>query len=188
MSTGLIVVIVIVAVLVVAAAVVLPGQVRSRRLRSKFGPEYERVVETTDDRKEAERTLAEREQRHAEYELRPLSESDRAEYLGRWSAIQERFVDEPVAAVAAADQMVTEVMAKRGYPTQDFDQQADDLSVEYAHEVARYREAHELATRIESAGDGATDDLRKALLDYRELVTSLLGGTADDRADETARA
>ena len=180
MSTGLIVVIVIVAVLVVAAAVVVPGQLRSRRLRGKFGPEYDRVVENADDRKEAERALAEREQRHSKFELRRLSEHDRAEYLGRWSAIQERFVDEPVAAVAAADRLITEVMSKMGYPTKDFDQQADDLSVEYAREVARYREAHELAMRTESAGDGSTDDLRRALLNYRELASSLLGAT-DER-------
>jgi hypothetical protein len=82
-----------------------------------------------------------------------------------------------------------------GYPTGEFDQQAADLSVEHAHEVELYREAHELAMRTESAGEGSTDDLRKALLNYRELVKSLLGGTdhraadrAADNTDRTARA
>lgn len=174
MSTGLIVVIVVVVVLVVAAVVLLPGQLRSRRLRNRFGPEYDRAVEHTDDRRAAERELAEREERHSKFELRKLSESDRAGYLGRWSVIQERFVDEPAEAVRAADTLLTEVMAKLGYPTEGFDQQADDLSVHYARDVARYREAHELAADTDAAG---TDGLRRALLNYRELVTSLLGGT-----------
>ncbi|HEY3754282.1 MAG TPA: hypothetical protein VGL80_34240 [Pseudonocardiaceae bacterium] len=191
MSTGLIIVIVIVVVLVVAALVVLPGRMRSRRLRTQFGPEYDRVVTDSDDPKAAERELADRESRHSKYELRELSETAREEYLGRWSVIQERFVDEPAQAVDAADHLVAEVMADMGYPTDGFEQQADDLSVRYAEDVALYRRAHELATTGDLAG---TDNLRKALLDYRELVQKLLGtdahttretGTARDT--ETAR-
>jgi hypothetical protein len=170
MSTAVIVVIVVVAVLVVAAVAVLPGMLRRRHLRNQFGPEYERVVGGTDDRTAAEKELAERERRHSTFELRSLSDSARDGYLRRWSTIQEQFVDEPVSAIGAADRLVTEVMADRGYPTRDFDQQADDLSVRYGDEVVRYRAAHELAARADSA---STDDLRKALLDYRELVRSL---------------
>lgn len=187
MSTGLIIVIVIVVVLVVAALVVLPGRMRSRRLRTQFGPEYDRVVADSDDPKAAERELAERESRHSKFELRELSETAREEYLGRWSVIQERFVDEPAQAVDAADHLVAEVMADMGYPTEGFEQQADDLSVRYAEDVALYRRAHELATTGDSAG---TDNLRKALLDYRELVQKLLGTdthTARETETETAR-
>lgn len=172
MSTGLIIVIVVVVVLAVAAAVILPGQVRSRRLRNQFGPEYERTVADTDDRKTAERELAEREQRLSTYDLKEISPEGRDEYLGRWSAIQERFVDDPVAAVHDADVLVTDVMTALGYPTDGFDQQAEDLSVRYASDVERYRTAHELAAMADTA---ETDDLRRALLDYRELVWSLLG-------------
>jgi hypothetical protein len=185
MSTGLIIVIVIVVVLVVAALVVLPGRMRSRRLRTQFGPEYDRVVTDSDDPKAAERELAERESRHSKYELRELSETAREEYLGRWSVIQERFVDEPAQAVDAADHLVAEVMADMGYPTDGFEQQADDLSVRYAEDVALYRRAHELATTGDSAG---TDNLRKALLDYRELVQKLLGGTDTNTTHETETA
>jgi hypothetical protein len=170
MSATVIVVVVIVAVLVVAAAVVLPGQFRRQRLRRRFGPEYERAIDGAGDRTAAERELTEREQRHAKYDLRSLSAAARDDYLRRWSTIQELFVDEPAGAIGAADELVTEVMADRGYPTGDFDQQADDLSVRYADEVARYRAAHELAARADSA---STDDLRQALLDYREVVRSL---------------
>lgn len=172
MSTGLIILIVVVVVLVAAAALVLPSQLRTRRLRKRFGPEYDRAVADTDDRRAAERELAEREQRHAKYELKELSPQTRDRYLGRWSTIQERFVDAPAAAVNDADELVADVMADLGYPADDFDQQADDLSVRHADEVERYRTAHNLAATADSA---ATDDLRKALLDYRELVMSLLG-------------
>ena len=169
MSAGLIAVIVIIVLLVLAAVIVLPGQYRRQRLRRRFGPEYERVVDGA-DRTTAEKELEEREQRHSTFELRTLSATARDDYLRRWSIIQERFVDEPVGAIGEADRLVTEVMADRGYPTGDFDQQADDLSVRYADEVARYRVAHELAGSADSA---STDDLRRALLDYRDLVRSL---------------
>lgn len=172
MSATLIAVIVIVVVLVVAAAIVLPGRLRRQRLRRQFGPEYERVVDGTGDRTAAEQELAQREERHSKLELRTLSDTARADYLRRWTVIQERFVDEPAGAIGDADRLVTEVMAHRGYPTGDFDQQADDLSVRHAQEVTRYREAHRLAA---NAGAASTDDLRQAMLDYRELVQSLAG-------------
>ncbi|HVV18836.1 MAG TPA: hypothetical protein VHF06_05325 [Pseudonocardiaceae bacterium] len=183
MSTILIVVIVIVVVLAVAAAVVLPSRMRSQRLRRRFGPEYDRVVDGTGDRSTAEQQLAEREQRHAHYNLRSLSDTARDNYLRRWTVIQERFVDEPASAVGDADQLVTEVMADRGYPTEHFDQQAEDLSVRHADEVARYRAAHALVTHADTA---STDDLRRALLDYRDIVQSLAkagtkGGHDEDR-------
>jgi hypothetical protein len=180
MSTGLIVVIVVVVVLVVAALVVLPRRMRSRRLRTQFGPEYDRVVADSDDPKAAERELAERESRHSKFELRELSASARQEYLARWSTIQERFVDEPGVAVDQADHLLAEVMADMGYPTDGFEQQADDLSVRYAEDVALYRRAHKLATAGNAAG---TDNLRKALLDYRELVRKLLGDDTTNAVD-----
>lgn len=183
MSTGLIVVIVIVVVIVAAAAVVLPAQLRSRRLRNRFGPEYDHVVGSAEDRRAAERHLAEREQRHTTFQLTELTHERRVEYLGRWSTIQEQFVDEPRHAVQQADRLMTEVMAEIGYPTDGFDQQAADLSVRYATNVGQYRKAHEL---VEHAGTPGTDDLRQALLDYRELVKSLLGATENE--NETARA
>jgi hypothetical protein len=172
MPAGLIVAILVV-VLVVAAIAVLPALLRTRRLHARFGPEYDRVVGNADNRRAAERDLVERERRHSAYSLRSLSASVRNEYLARWSAIQERFVDEPYAAVADADRMVADVMADLGYPSKDFDQRADDLSVRHGHEVTRYRTAHELVVGPAYAD---TDDLRKALLDYREIIRLLLGG------------
>jgi hypothetical protein len=167
MSASLIVAILVV-VLVVAALAVLPGLLRTRRLHNRFGAEYDLAVRHSGNRRAAERELVAREHRHSGYELRSLSTSARNEYLGRWSAVQERFVDEPAAAVADADALVTDLMADLGYPTGGFGQQAADLSVRF--EVSRYRTARELMS------SSSTDDLRKALLDYREVVRELLGG------------
>lgn len=183
MLTALIVVIVVVA-LVVAGLVLLPDRMRSRRLRSRFGPEYERAVTNAEDQRAAERELAEREQRHSRYELKPLSAADRAEYQLRWSAIQERFVDAPAESVRDADRMVTDVMAAMGYPTEGFDQQADDLSVRYPEHVAKYRNAHQLA----GGGDAGTDPLRHALLDYREVIHRMLGDGAEPAATRESEA
>jgi hypothetical protein len=181
MSTGAIIAIVVVLVVVALAAIVLPAQLRRRRLRARFGPEYERVVGASEDRRVGERTLTEREKRHGTFELKNLSDADRAAYADRWTLIQERFVDEPTAAVADADRTVTDLMADLGYPTDSFDQQADDLSVRHADNVAGYRTAHQV---VAATGDTRTDDLRQALLDYRELFRSLLGH--DDAGDRPA--
>lgn len=179
MSPGLIIVIVVVIVLVAAAVTLLPAQLRSRRLRTRFGPEYERTIADTDDRKAAERALTEREQRHATYQLTELSPAARTGYLERWTSIQEQFVDEPAVSLTDADELLTDVMGTIGYPTDDFDRQAEDLSVRYANDVERYRAAHDL---VAAASSATTEDLRKALLDYRALVRSLLGERAKTNA------
>jgi len=88
---------VIVAVVVVAvlgAAVAGWRKHRSRSLREGFGPEYERAVAESPTRREAEAELDERRKRHDELDLRPLSAEQARGYAGRWSGIQERFVDD----------------------------------------------------------------------------------------------
>lgn len=175
MSTGAVVVLVIVVVLVLAAgAWFVMQQSRRRRLQQRFGPEYDRRIQETDDRRVAERELAEREKRHQSYELRPLSDADRSRYTEQWLVVQEQFVDQPGEAVVAAEQLVVLVMRDRGYPTDNFEQQASDLSVEHAHLVDRYRAGHDIRARHEQAGV-STEELRQALTHYREMFDSLLG-------------
>lgn len=172
MSTGAIVAIVVVVVVLVAAAVVLAPVMRRRRLREKFGPEYERVVETHDDRATAERELRERERRHAQLEIRPLDDQTRERYHQQWTQVQERFVDDPESAVAEADELVTALMSERGYPTEGYEQQLADLSIEHSRTLGHYRSAHDTRLRV---GDGAsTEDLREAMVHYRTLFEDLL--------------
>jgi hypothetical protein len=186
MSTGtIVIIIVVVLVLAALAAFVLRPQMQRRRLREKFGPEYDRTVETTEDRREAERELAQREQRHSEFDLKPLSASARETYTQEWAGVQEEFVDEPTKAVTDADRLITAIMAERGYPTDGYDQQLADLSVEHSSTLDHYRDAHEIVLR-HGRNDASTEDLRNAMVHYRTLFEDLLNGGAGsaDSADE----
>lgn len=172
MSTGATIAIIVVIVLVVAAVLVALPMMRRRRLKERFGPEYERVVESSEDRSTAERELRERERRHAELDIRPLDDQTRERYGQQWARVQERFVDDPESAVNDADDLVTSLMAERGYPTEGYEQQVADLSIEHSNTLGHYRSAHDTRLRV---GDGAsTEDLREAMVHYRTLFEDLL--------------
>ncbi|MFI9405103.1 hypothetical protein [Nocardia sp. NPDC052316] len=184
MSSGvLITVIVLVIVAAAVVALVVWPMVRRQRLRSRFGPEYDRTVEELDDRRAAERELAERERRHAELELRALTPEQKQLYTAQWVEVQERFIDDPVEALQSADRLLTTVMAQRGYPTENFDQQVADLSVEHAQALGHYRAAHEIATRA-TGSEVSTEDRRTAIVHYRDLFQDLLNGATGDKKPE----
>ncbi|MBV1849003.1 hypothetical protein [Catellatospora tritici] len=147
---------------------------RRAALRQRFGPEYDRVLAEQESRAAAEHELRERERRHGELELRELSDDERARFAARWREVQQRFVDEPSAAVAEADELITELVAARGYPTGDYDEQLAQLSVDHAETLASYRHAHEISERGR-AGQVDTEDLRVAVVHYRKLAAQLLG-------------
>jgi hypothetical protein len=173
MSTGAVVgIIVVVALLVLAVLVAIPVM-RRQQLKSKFGPEYDRAVEAHEDRGAAERELRDRQRRHARLEIRPLAADKREQYGQQWVQVQERFVDDPRAAVAEADELVTALMAERGYPTDGYEQQLADLSIDHSRTLDHYRAAHD--TRQRADGESAsTEDLREAMVHYRALFEDLL--------------
>ena len=84
------------------------------------------------------------------------------------------------AAITAADGLVSAVMADRGYPIDDFDQRAADVSVDHPAVVENYRQANEISSRS-ARGAATTEDLRQAMRNYRSLFEELL---ADDTADK----
>ncbi len=153
---------------------------RSKRLRDAFGPEYDRTVDEAGSRGEAEAALRERQKRHDEFELKPLADEAREDYLEQWRSTQERFVDDPRGATTEADHLVLLVMRARGYPVEDFDRRAEDISVDYPELVGNYRSAHEIAVR-QSAGEASTEDLRRAFRHYRALFDELLGTGTEER-------
>jgi hypothetical protein len=164
-------------VLVAAVAFVAWGAARKKRtenLRGRFGPEYSRTVEDAGDRKDAEKELQARADRRAKLDIRPLAPEVRERYADRWREVQTRFVDDPSKAVVEADELVARVMSDSGYPVDDFDQRAADVSVDHPRVVESYRAAHSVweANRSGSAG---TEDLRQALVHYRALFDELLG-------------
>jgi hypothetical protein len=164
----------VVAFIAIGAAVWMYLQKRrTEKLRYRFGPEYERVVEQDGDRRRAEAVLEERQKRVEKFELRPLSTEDRQRFSGEWTQQQARFVDDPSGAVADADLLIREVMKTRGYPVGDFEQRTADISVDHPRVVENYRIAHDIAVR-DSRGEAGTEDLRKAMVHYRALFEELL--------------
>jgi hypothetical protein len=187
MDTAVWIVIAVAAVVIVL--IVLMSWLRARRrhtLRDRFGPEYDRALETHDRRRGAERDLAERAKQRDELDIRPLSAAARERFAGRWSDVQASFVDQPRTAVGQADELVRQVMHERGYPVDDFGGRADLVSVDYPQIVDNYREAHDIAER-NRRGDGSTEELRRAVVLYRSLFDQLLEPDTDapdaDRPD-----
>jgi type II secretory pathway pseudopilin PulG len=179
MSTVLVVVIVIVVIIAVGAvAFFARGQARRRGLQRRFGPEYDRTIESHESTREAEQELLAREKRHDELEIHPLDPAARERHLAEWRQVQERFVDAPEQAVTEADHLLVRVMGERGYPTEGYEQQISDLSVEHASTIDRYRQAHDISTRAE-AKKASTEDLRQAMVHYRALFTELLDTDED---------
>jgi hypothetical protein len=176
----------IVAVLVIATVAYAAMAARRRReLRTGFGPEYDRALESADSRREAESELRERVARHDEFDLRELDRDERQEYLRAWDGVQARFVDEPVGAIREADALIQDVMRARGYPVDDFDQRAADLSVEHPAVVENYRGAHTIAGRAKS-GDATTEELRRGVVHYRALFDELVGVAGAGRMEATS--
>src|SRR5215471_3805743 len=109
------IVMIIVAILISAGiALAYYDRHRTNRLRSRFGPEYDRTVTQIGDRRRAESELTRREERLSRLDIRPLSVSDREKYLTEWKVCQAHFVDDPARAVTEADRLVTDVMEARG--------------------------------------------------------------------------
>jgi hypothetical protein len=164
----------VIVVLLVAVVVLGVRQQRSRRLQDRFGPEYTRVVNEQGDQRAAEKELAERRERHAEFDIRPLAREARQSYMDRWERTQRHFVDAPEGAVGDADSLVREAMQDRGYPVDDdFEQRAADLSVEHPVVVENYRAAHTISARARR-GEASTEQLRQAMVHYRALFDDLL--------------
>jgi hypothetical protein len=174
MSPTQVVVIVVAAIVGVAIAAGIWAVARRASLRRQFGPEYDQVVADRESRGEAERELRERTRRHAELTLTPLSQEARQRYATTWADIQARFVDTPNDSVGAADELVTRLIAERGYPTGNYDERLATLSVEHARTLAHYRAAHEIRLR-DVRGEAGTEELRQALVHYRALFADLLG-------------
>lgn len=150
---------------------------RSERLHNQFGPEYDHTVQTMGDEKKAQTELDERRKHVEALDIRPLSVSERERYFTDWAAVQSKFVDEPGQAIIDADRLIIEVMQIRAYPVADFDQRAADISVNYPALVSNYRAAREIAIKNEQH-QADTEELRQAMIYYRNLFEELLGTEA----------
>src|SRR5207253_823962 len=127
----------------------------------------------------AEHELARREARFRELDIRPLSVTDRDRFQTEWRASQAAFVDDPVRAVNDADRIVTDMMRARGYPTANVNERVENISAAYPNVTNKYRDAYNILHRY-NAGNATTEDLRVAMVHYRELFDRLMGGQHEE--------
>jgi hypothetical protein len=145
----------------------------SQAIQSRYGAEFDRAVSETGGAREAEAELRAREKRVRSFDIRPLTPRQAEHFIARWRHIQGDFVDDPSESIARADDLLAEVTRARGYPATDFEQRADDLSVDHAHLVKSYRMAHHIAG-LDVWGSATTEDLRRAMVCYREIFEDML--------------
>jgi hypothetical protein len=172
-QTSTMLAVVVVLVLIALAAWYFVQKRQSERLQQRFGPEYSRTVDALGSRTKAESELKAREERVGKLNIVPLSQADAARFTQAWANLQISFVDNPQGVVAQADQLVRELMAKRGYPVADFEHRAADISVDHPAVVENYRAAQIIAAR-DARGEATTEDLRNAVVHYRVLFNELL--------------
>ena len=165
--------VVVIALLALAAWFFSQKKKQSARLQQRFGSEYGRTVGELGGRAKAELELKAREKRVDHLAIAPLAPGEAARFSQAWTALQGRFVDNPNGVVIQADQLVREVMLKRGYPMGDFERRAADISVDHPTVVENYRAAQAIAVRGER-GEADTEELRKALVHYRVLFDEML--------------
>jgi hypothetical protein len=170
----------VIAAVIRVAALVLGGwwlwqRRRTNELREQYANEYDRTVATL-GRRRGEADLVRRQDRVRELVIRPLSAAERQAFIADWRRVQEQFVDDPEGAVTSGNRLVDDVMHSRGYPVADFERRVEDLSVDHPRVVENYRAARVIATR-HSHGRATTEELRQAMVLYRELFDELLSGS-----------
>jgi len=163
-----------IAVLAAVAVWLLVRRRQTAVLRERFGPEYDRAVQSARTTAEAERELRQRQRRVESFSLRSLSREQAEQYVASWRTVQARFVDDTHGAIVDADRLIEDVMRSRGYPLEDVDRRLDDLSVDHSAVVSHYRAGRDLFERHER-GEASTEDLRLAMVHYRALFDELVG-------------
>lgn len=183
-TTAWIILAIAVAVVAIVALVAIRrrARLRSDALRRRFGPEYERVLQEHGNVARAEQELESRAARVRRFQFRELTDAERVGFGEAWKQIQAKFVDDPAGAAVEANQLIATVMRARGYPVDDFDHQAADLSVDHAEVVQHYRAAREL-TASNSEAAVRTEELRQAIVHYRALFAELLEPPRERRVD-----
>jgi hypothetical protein len=177
----------VIAVAGIAVAASLRSRRRTHQLKRHYGAEYERLESETGDRKAAEKELAARERNRDQLDIVALTPSALTHFTTRWQQVQIAFVDDPTTAVGTADRLVTEVMRERGYPVDDFEQRAADISVDHPQIVERYRAAHGIYLS-QTNGGVDTEKQREAFVHYRALFESLLETKKDNDTSQEATA
>jgi hypothetical protein len=174
----------IIAIAIVIAIAVVAGlwlydRSRTRRLRQRFGSEYERLVSEFGDSRQAEAELARSEAKVRKLKVRPLNTSERAMFLAEWRRCQARFVDDPAGALNDAERVLTEIMRTCGFAVDNPYDRLTDISAAYPGDAPAYREANDILIRNRVNG-ASIAELRTAFLDFRELFYDILERPGDE--------
>ena len=172
-TTQLVLVAVVFLIIGVVVAMALMRVQRTKRLKDRFGPEYERAINETGDKRQAENELDSRLAHVNTLNIRPLTAEEVNRYALDWQKTQTEFVDEPLTALQKADQLIRDVMKTRGYPVEDFEQRAADISVDYPELVTDYRGLHLIAVK-EKDEEVSTEEMRQAMVHGRALFENLI--------------
>lgn len=159
----------------IAGLIVARSAVRRRRtdrLKQQFGPEYDRTVAETGEH-QAEKELVARKRDRDKLDIRPLTPDALQAFSLRWQQVQTAFVDDPSSALDDAERLLTDVMRERGYPVDDFERRAADVSVDHPEIVENYRSAHAIHL-TDKDGNVGTENQRQAFIHYRALFDRLL--------------
>ena len=166
-------VIIVLLIIAVVAVLALVCRQRSKRLQERFGPEYDRTIDEIGDQSQAEKELKKRLDHVKSLNIRPLTADEVNRYALEWQDTQRQFVDEPLTALQKADLLIQEVMRVKGYPVDDFEQRAADISVNYPELVTDYRGLHRIAVK-EGKEKPTTEDIRQAMIHGRALFENLI--------------
>jgi hypothetical protein len=111
--------------------------------------------------------------RPARAHLTPLDPEARNRYTAAWERIEKRFMEAPEEAAQEADSLLTVLLGERGHPLG-----ADQIP--YQLRQARRRLAEGLRRH-------RTEDLRRALLDYRAVFGKMIGPEKTEQVGEGRR-
>ncbi len=173
--------IVIGAVAVLVLAVMGAASKRRRRshLQERFGPEYDRAVASS-GRRDGEQQLADVEKEHESLAIRDLPPAARERYLEEWRQAEARFVSDPRDAARAAERLVARLLEDRGYPVNgDAEANVVHVAVDHPDVAERYRHGQAM---IENDDDESTENLRKAMVDFRSVLDELVGSAEPTEA------
>jgi hypothetical protein len=179
-----VVVSVVATVAVLASVWAIARYRRGAKVQQNFVPGSPAIAVGTDP--QISEYAPSQQEREEHLRLCRLRGEERERFIGEWRYVQARFVDDPGGAVAQANALVTRVMAVRGYPSTNFDQRIAGLSATHPAAVPGYREAYRVAIRHKST-QIATEDFRRAILEYRSLFDDLLDSGTSVRREAIRR-
>jgi hypothetical protein len=165
----------VLAFVLIAATVWFVAQERGQESQGQFGSVDGRTVREDGDRRRTGQAPAWRQARVGRLQLRTLSAVEREVFARRWRSAETRFFDDPAGAVQEADQLLQEVLQRRGYPVGDDEHGVAGTAVAPPLMGDTYRTARRGARRA-ARGEASTAELRQAIAHYRVLFEEELGG------------